>query len=508
MADTREPIHATIRELGDMSLVATTETGADRAPDDQQLDEGSAARTRPGIVLAILVAFQLMVATDLTVANIAMPGIQESLGFSTVNLAWVINAYTLAFGGMLLLGGRIGDIFGRRRMFVVGVVVFTVASLLAGMATTPALLLVMRVAQGVGSALAAPSALALVTSNFAEGDQRNRAIGLYAASGGLGASVGLILGGVLTDWASWRWVLWINVPVGIGIAAVTNRFVRDGDRKTGGLDVTGALTSTFGVTALVYGFIRASVDGWTDALTLGAFAAAVALLGLFVAVELRTKGPLIPMRLFASRDRLLAFATMMLLVATVFGSFFFLTQFLQEVSDFSPFLTGVAFLPLTGTFLIFSGRAAQLAGRVGPRPLIVGGFVLVLAGALWVSQISASTDYATGILGPLVLLGAGASGIFGTLTVVAMSDVDERDSGAASGLVQVMQQFGISIGLAVLVTVFSTASGNASGGADDALAEGISATYVLGSIFAATALVLALFLSRGAPEGTAPAQQQ
>lgn len=473
-----------------MSTLTATETRADQPPDRTR------TRRRPAVVLALLVAFQLMVATDLTVANIAMPEIQTSLGFSTVNLAWVINAYTLVFGGLLLLGGRIGDIFGRRRMFVVGVVLFTVASLLAGMATTPAWLLTARVAQGVGSALAAPSALALVTSNFAEGGERNRAIGLYAASGALGASVGLILGGVLTDWASWRWVLWINVPVGIVIATMTARFVRDGERQTGRLDTAGALTSTVGVTGLVYGFIRASEDGWTDRVTLGAFVVGVGLLALFVAIELRAEGPLTPLRLFASRDRVLVYGIMMLLVATVMGSFFFLAQFLQDVRDYSPLSTGLAFLPLTGAVLLFSGRAAELAERIGARLVITGGVALVLAGAMWVSQISASTEYATGVLGPLVLMGIGISANIGTLTVLAMADVDEQDSGAASGLLQVMQQFGISIGLAVLVTVFGTASRNASGGPDHALAEGIGSAYVLGSVFAATALLLAFLLSR------------
>lgn len=473
-----------------MSTLTVTETSADRPPEETH------ARTRPAVVLVLLVAFQLMVATDLTVANIAMPAIQESLGFSTVNLAWVINAYTLAFGGLLLLGGRIGDIFGRRRVFIGGVVLFTVASLLAGMATTPTLLLLARVAQGVGSALAAPSALALVTSNFAEGGERNRAIGLYAASGALGASVGLILGGVLTDWVSWRWVLWINVPVGIAIAATTTRFVRDGERQTGRLDTAGALTSTVGVTALVYGFIRASVEGWTDPVTVGAFAVGAGLLVLFVLIELRTRAPLTPLRLFADRDRVLVYGIMMLLVATVMGSFFFLAQFLQEVRGYSPLSTGVAFLPLTGIVLFFSGRATQLVDRLGARLVVSGGVVLVLAGALWVSQISASTGYATGILGPLVLMGLGISANIGTLTVLAMGGVDEQDSGAASGLLQVMQQFGISIGLAVLVTVFGTASRNASGGPDQAMAEGIGSAYLLGSLFAATALLMALLLSR------------
>jgi MFS family permease len=308
--------------------------------------------------------------------------------------------------------------------------------------------------------------------------------------------VGLILGGVLTDWASWRWVLWINVPVGAAIAVLTGRFVRDGERQAGQLDIAGALTSTMGVTALVYGFIRASVDGWTDSVTLASFAVGAVLLGAFALVELRAAAPVTPLRLFASRDRLLAYAVMMLLVATVFGSFFFLAQFLQEVRDYTPLMTGVAFIPLTGIVLLLSGRAGELADRLGYRPVVSGGVALVLGGALWITQISASTEYVEGILGPLVLMGVGISANIGTLTVLAMSDVDERDSGAASGLVQVMQQFGISIGLAVLVTVFGTASRNASGGSDDALAEGIGAAYVLGSAFAATGLVLALFLSR------------
>ena len=453
-------------------------------------------RGRPGLALVIMLSAQLMIILDLTVVNIALPHIQTGLNFSAASLSWVLNAYTLTFGGLLLLGGRAGDILGRRRVFLAGIALFTLSSLAGGLATTDWMLLVARALQGVGGALASPAVLALVVGSFTEGRERTRALGIYSAVAMGGASLGLVLGGVITEWLSWRWVLFVNVPVGIVVLAVTPLFVTESARQPGRFDLTGAVTSTGGMTALVYAFIRAAASGWGDRVAVAAFAVAVVLLGLFLLTEARARQPITPLRLFADLGRSGSYLARLLLVAGMFGMFFFLTQFVQEILGFSPLAAGVAFLPLTLTVFGVSRAAPRLIPRFGGTRLMLAGMLPVIAGMAWLAQVSAGTSYLAGILGPMLLLGTGMGLVFVPLTAASLAGVAPADSGAASSMVNVMQQVGGSLGLAILVTVFGTAFRHAGGGAHHALVHGVSAAFSVAALFDVAAL-LVIALSTG-----------
>ena len=413
------------------------------------------------LVLAAILTCQLMVVLDATIVNIALPDIKTALNFSPANLSWVINAYTLAFGGLLLLGARAGDILGRRRTFIAGIALFSAASLAGGFANSSGLLLSMRALQGVGGALASPSALALLMTMFPEGRERIRAIGLYTTVSIGGSAVGLIAGGMLTQWVSWRWVLFVNVPIGIVLLLVARAVLPETERRRGHFDIAGALTSTVGMTALVYGFVRAASDGWGDATTLVSFSAGIILLAAFVGVELRASSPITPLRLFADRNRVSSYLARLLLVAGMMGMFFFLTQFLQEVLGYSALNTGFAFLPLTLVLFGASQLSARtLTQRFGARTVMAVGLTSSTLGMLWLTQLSESSSYFS-VLGPLVMFGLGAGLSFVPLTMMSLAGVDPRDAGAASGLVNVMQQVGGALGLAILVTVFGSASRHA-----------------------------------------------
>jgi EmrB/QacA subfamily drug resistance transporter len=460
-------------------------------------------RGHPGFALVIMLSAQLMIILDMTVVNIALPHIQTGLNFSAASLSWVLNAYTLTFGGLLLLGGRAGDILGRRQVFLAGIALFTVSSLAGGLATTDWMLLAARALQGVGGALASPAVLALVVGSFAEGRERTRALGIYSAVAMGGASLGLVLGGVITEWLSWRWVLFVNVPVGIVVLAVTPMFVTESARQPGRFDLTGAVTSTGGMTALVYAFIRAAASGWSDRLAVGAFAVAAVLLGLFLLTESRARQPITPLRLFADLGRGGSYLARLLLVAGMFGMFFFLTQFVQEILGFSPLAAGVAFLPMTLTVFGVSRAAPRLIPRFGGTRLMLAGMVPVIAGMAWLAQVSAGTSYLAGIFGPLVLLGTGMGLVFVPLTAASLAGVAPADSGAASSMVNVMQQVGGSLGLAILVTVFGTAFRHAGGHAvaglataHHALVHGVSAAFSAAALFDVAAL-LVIVLSTG-----------
>jgi EmrB/QacA subfamily drug resistance transporter len=412
-------------------------------------------------VLATILVAQLMVLLDLTIVNVALPQMQQSLDFTRESLSWVLNAYSLAFGGLLLLGARAGDLLGRRRTFIAGIILFAVASLVGGLATTSGMLLAARTAQGVGGALIAPATLALLTSMFPEGRERNRALGLYTAVSIGGAAVGLIAGGILTEWASWRWVMFVNVPIGIAVLAATLRFVPETPRQFGRFDLSGAATSTLGVTSLVYGFVRAAEHGWSDPLTVGGFVAGIALLAAFVAIEQRADAPITPLTLFADRTRSGAYLARMLMIAGMTGMFFFLTQFMQDVLGYSPLATGFGFLPLTlCLFLASQSSARWLVERYGGARVMIAGIALSIAGLVWLTGLDESSGYLS-IVGPLVLVGLGNGSAFVPLTGAALHGVEPQHAGAASGLVNVMQQIGAALGLAVLVTVFGSASRHA-----------------------------------------------
>jgi len=458
-------------------------------------------RGRPVGALALVLCAQLMVILDMTIVNVALPSMERGLHFSATGLSWVLDAYALTFGGLLLLGGRAGDILGRRRVFLTGIAVFTLASLAAGLATSPAWLIGARALQGVGGAIASPAALALVVSAFPEGGSRNRAMALYAGIASGGASLGLVLGGAITQWASWRWAFFINVPVGIAVAACTPFFLAETPRRTGHFDLAGALTSVIGMAALVYAFIRAASVGWSDRMTLAALALAVAGLAAFVLTETRAAQPVTPLRLFADGQRSASYAARLLLVGGMFGMFFFATQYLQLILGFSPLQAGLAFLPMTVLLFSVSRLAARLLGRFAPVPLAMAGMVPVIAGMAWLSRISPSTAYLPGVLGPMILFGAGVGLAFVPLTTVALAGVRAEDSGAASSMVNVTQQVGGALGLAILVTVFGAAvrapagpSGQAGGtelaSAHEHLVHGMASAFTVATLFDVCALLV------------------
>lgn len=399
-----------------------------------------------------------MVVLDSTIVNIALPHIQNALSFSTTDLTWVVSAYTLTFGGLLLLGGRAGDILGRRRVFMTGILLFTFASLLGGLAQEPWQLLTARALQGVGGAIASPTSLALITTTFPEGPERNRAFGVFAAVSAGGGALGLLAGGMLTEWLDWRWVLFVNVPIGLLIAVLTPRYINESERHPGRFDIAGALTSTLGMASLVYGFIRAAEEGWRDSLTIGSFGAAVVLLLAFVAVENRAKEPITPLRMFADRNRSGTYVIMLSLAAAMFGMFFFIVLFVQNVLSYSPIKAGLAFLPVTVAIALGAGLSQRFLPVLGPKPFLAAGSAFVVVGLAWQTFISPDSSYLGGVLGPLVIFGFGMGLNFVTVTLTAVSGVAPHEAGAASGLLNTTQQVGGSLGLSILTTVFGTAS--------------------------------------------------
>jgi EmrB/QacA subfamily drug resistance transporter len=472
-----------------------------------------------GIALLVIASCQLMVVLDITIVNIALPHIQSSLDFSTTTLSWVVNAYTLTFGGLLLLGGRAGDILGRRRVFIFGVLLFVFASLLGGLAQNAGQLLGARALQGVGGAIASPTSLALITTTFTEGPARNRAFGVFAAVSAGGGAIGLLAGGLLVEWLDWRWILFVNVPIGLLIVLATPRWIKESQRHPGRFDLTGALTSTLGMVALVYGFIRAAQEGWRDELTLASFAAAVVLLAAFILIERRSKQPITPLHMFADRNRAGTYGIMLSLAAAIFGMFFFLTLFVQNVLGFSPLQAGLAFLPVSAVIAVGAGIASQLLPRYGPKPFMVTGAILAAVGLSWLTLTDIHSTYLGSILGPMLIFGLGMGMQFVSLTLMAVSGVPTHETGAASGMLNATQQVGGSLGLSILVTVFGTASRNEAEDlipsfmaeatpaerlsfqrtgqlpppwGDEVLTAGVSAGFIVAAIFTLIAAVIAL----------------
>ena len=410
----------------------------------------------PGAALAVLAGTQLMIVLDATIVNIALPNVQSALHFSATSLSWVLNAYTLTFGGLLLLGGRLGDILGRRRMLQAGILLFAIASLLAGLAQNSGELLTFRALQGVGGALASPTALALITTNFAEGAERNKAFGVFAAVSGSGAAIGLLAGGALTSWVNWRWVFFVNVPIGLLLAFLGPLFINESEKRPGHFDIAGALTSTIGMTALVYGFITAAQHGWAKPATIGSFVVAAILLAAFYVIERRTAQPITPLHLFANRNRASTYVIMLFLAAALFSMFFFLTQFVQEVLGYSPIKAGVSFLPVSAGIIVAATLCSKYLVKTGPKPFLMVGSVMATGGLAWLSRLDVSSTYVGGILIPMVIFSVGMGFMFVPLTMLAVSKVSDDESGAASSLLNVMQQVGGSLGLSVLVTVYGT----------------------------------------------------
>jgi len=492
--------------------------GGTRAANDGQVGQAVAnaasGHRRLGLALFVIATAQLMVVLDAAIVNVALPHIQRALGFSGNGLEWVVTAYAVTFGGLLLLGGRAGDLLGRRRVFIAGLLLFSGASLLGGFASTQAWLLASRALQGVGGAMIAPTALALITTTFPEGRQRNRAMGVYAAMSGGGAAVGLIAGGLLTTYLSWRWVLFVNVPIGIVTALLAGYVLVESERRRGRFDLPGAITATAGVALLVYGLSNASTDQngishWADTKVVASLAAAVVLLVSFVVIELRSRHALLPMRLLANRSRTGAYLVMLAMATAMFGIFFFLTIFVQEVLGYSPLRSGLAFLPFAVTIVVLSGIVSQIITRTGPRPLMVAGVAVAAGGMYWFSYLTEHSSYVGGLLGPMLVTSAGFGLLFVPLSLVALNKVRPDESGIASSLLNTGQQVGGAIGLAALGTATWSAvsnsikhqmgqlaaAGHAAGAPPvqvmhHALAVGISRGFLVASGIAVLALIV------------------
>ncbi|MDP5240835.1 MFS transporter [Uliginosibacterium sp. 31-16] len=455
--------------------------------------------THPGMVLAIIMASYLMIVIDISIVLTGLPRIQSSLGFTPATLSWVQNAYTLAFGGFLLLGARAGDILGRRRMFIAGLAIFTLASLAIGAATSPVWMLSFRAVQGFGAAVLAPSTLALISVYFAEGHERTRALSWYAAAAGMGATVGLVLGGLLADLISWRAGFFINLPIGLMLILGSLRYIEETPRHAGQFDLAGAISSTLGMSALVFGIVEAAEVGWHSPWSHYTILAGVLLLSFFLWEQSRASQPVLPLRLFADRSRNAAYAARLLFLGGMVGFWFFTAQYLQRVLGFSPMLAGLAFVPVTIPQLISSMSVPRVMRRFGPRRVLLSGLVLCVAGLLWQGLAAPQLSYLAGLVLPMILIGLGQGWVLAPLTMAGVAGVESRDAGAASGLVNVAHQFGGSLGLAVLVVVF-TAGGQISHDAAD-LAQRTGHTLEVSALLLfLTLMISARYLFTHAPE--------
>ena len=443
---------------------------------------------------------QFMVILDVSVVNVALPAIRNGLHFTEVDLQWVVNAYTVTFAGFLLLGGRAADLLGRRRVFVAGLVLFAVASLAGGIADSRTVLIAARAIQGLGGAVIAPASLSILTTTFAEGPARNRAVGIWGAMGGAGGAAGVLLGGILTDLLSWRWILFINVPIGLLAAFAARRFILEsrGANRARDFDLRGALAATVGLSLLVLGIVRTDQTGWGDTSTLIIVGAGIALLIAFVVIEGRlAKTPLMPLRIYRSRTLSAANVIVLLVGGATFGMWFFVSLYLQQVLGYSPIRAGLAFLPMTLCIVIGSTAASRIVARVGAKPLLVVGMILLTAGLAWFSQISAHGTYLGDMLAPSLLAAIGMGLAFVPATISAVAGVAPQEAGLASGLVNTARLFGGALGLAILAAIATsrTNSDLHRGGttAHAALTSGFQLAFVVSAVFALIGALVAAF---------------
>jgi len=455
------------------------------------------------VALIFIALAQLMVVLDVAIVNVALPSIQRELHFAATDLEWVVNAYAIAFGGLLLLGGRAGDLFGRRRMFIIGALMFTAGSLAGGLATSSTFLIGARAAQGIGAAVLAPTALSLLAAMFPQGAERNRALGVYSGVSAGGGAVGLLMGGLITNYLSWRWIMFVNVPIGMLLALAAPRVLIRGEGKPGRLDLPGAVTVTAGVSLLVYGLARVATHDWSDSVTRGTLVIAVALLTTFIALETRGRHPLMPLRIFANRNRSGAYGLSLAIGAALSGMLFLLTLFLQNVLGFSPLQAGFAFLPTALGIGIGAGLTSRLIGRVGPRVPMTTGALLAAIGMFWLSAVTVHANYVPDILGPLVTLAIGLGMAFVSTGVVAISEVEAHESGLASALLNVGRQLGGSLGIAIMGTIATTVSRNqlsttafTHAGVNRALTAGFSTAFEIAGLIALVGFVIALVAVR------------
>ena len=458
--------------------------------------------TRKGLALALLAAAQFVVVLDASIVNVALPSIGRDLDFSQENLSWVVNAYTLVFGGFLLLGGRMADLLGRRRVFTVGLILFAFASLLGGLAASEGQLIAARALQGLGAAILSPAALSILTTTFAEGAERNRALGVWGAVAGSGGAVGVLLGGVLTEYLGWEWVLFVNVPIALFAAAMTSRLLPE-SRAAGArrYDVAGAVSITAGISLLVYALVDAVNVGWGRSQTIGLIAISLALIAAFVAIELRSSHPLISFAIFRKRTLTGANVVAVLVAMSLFSMFFFVSLYMQQVLGYDALKAGVAYLPLAVGIIISAGVASQLVTKVGFKPVMVAGFLLVAGGLAWFAQVSPDGTYVGDVLFPSLLAAVGLGLVFVPLTIAAVAGVSAQESGLASGLINTSQQVGGALGLAILATIANSTTQDAmiAAGGDKsalpaALTEGFQAAFTVGAGFAILGAILTVVL--------------
>jgi EmrB/QacA subfamily drug resistance transporter len=452
-----------------------------------------------GLALALLAMTQFVVVLDASIVNVALPSIGTALDFSQGDLSWVVNAYTLTFGGFLLLGGRMADLLGRRRMFIIGLILFGVASLLGGLAQSDAWLIAARAVQGLGAALISPAALSIVTTTFAEGAERNRALGVWGAVAGAGGAAGVLLGGVLTEYLGWEWVLLVNTPITFVAAFFAPRLlVESRDERESAFDIPGAVSVTAGLALLVYGLVNAAQVGWESAETLGILAGALVLLVAFVAIEARTKHPLMPFSIFRLRTLRGANIVGLLVGMSLFSMFFFISLYLQQVLGYEPLKAGLAYLPLALLIVVSAGAASQLVTRIGFKPSLVGGMVFIAAGLLWFSQVSPDGTYVGDVLFPSMLAAVGLGLAFVPVTIAAVTGTEPGEAGLASGMLNTTQQVGGALGLAIAATVANSTTLDAFAGGERnravALTEGFQDAFLVCAGFAILGAVLAAVL--------------
>lgn len=443
------------------------------------------------LILAIILVSYVMIVLDISVVLTGLPKIHQQFGFSDANLAWVQSAYTLTFGGFLLLGARMGDVLGRRRMFIVGLLIFTIASVAIGASMSSSWMLAWRAIQGLGAAVLAPSTLALLQTNFAEGEERTKALAWYSAAAGISATAGLVLGGVLAEWVSWRAGFYVNLPIGIGLILATRRYVAETPRHAGRFDIAGAIASTVGMGGLVYGFIRSAHSGWSDPATTGTILAAIVCLWGFIAIERRAEQPIMPLWLFESAERSGAYAARILYLGAMVGFFFFTTLYLQEVVGLGPALSGLAFLPATILHFPFALAVPRLMRRFTPGQLLIAGIPLGIVGMAWLSRASADSGYVVSVALPMLLIGVSQGLTLSPLTSAGVANVDPRHAGAASGAVNAAHQIGSSVGLSILVAISAIDTGTLAGGA--ATARRISQAYDGATVMLVLAFAVVLF---------------
>jgi len=462
--------------------------------------------------LAVIVAAQFMVILDIAVVNVALPAIKSDLHFSEDGLQWVITAYAILFGGFLLLGGRLADLLGRRRVFVAGVSIFTVSSLLSGLAWSAGSLIAFRVVQGLGGALLAPAALSILMTTFREGRERNVALGIWGAASGSGGAAGVLLGGVLTSYLHWSWIFFVNIPIGVTVIALapwllSESYGRNGRRH---FDIAGATSVTSGLMLLVYAMTRAAQHGWGTASTIGLLSGAALLLSAFVAIELRSPAPLLPMRIFRMRTLAAANVAALLVSAISFSMFFLVTLYLQQVLHYSAIQTGLGFLAITLTIVVCSNLAQSFVTRFGPRPVLTAGLLLGAASLGYLARLPVHGHYLVDVLPALVVGGVGMSFSFVSMTIASLTGVDAADAGVASGLINTSRQIGGAVGLAAVSTIAASSAGSyatAHVGASQsatALTHGFGVAFlVLTALAVAGALVAALFVE---PRTIAPVE--